>query len=35
LNTDKLKSLGFVPTKDFSEGLLETLEWYQKNSKSV
>ena len=35
LNTDKLKSLGFVPTKDFSEGLLETLEWYQKKSKSV
>ena len=35
LNTDKLKSLGFVPTKDFSEGLLETLEWYQKNSNSV
>jgi dTDP-glucose 4,6-dehydratase len=35
LNTDKLKSLGFVPTKDFSEGLLETLEWYQTNSNSV
>ncbi len=35
LNTSKLKTLGFEPTKDFAEGLFETIEWYRKNSDSV
>lgn len=35
LNTDKLRNLGFEPTKDFDVGLNETIEWYRKNRESI
>jgi dTDP-glucose 4,6-dehydratase len=31
LNSNKLKRLGFEAQKDFTEGLLETIDWYKKD----